>query len=105
MDLSAALVTFRKSLLCLINITKAVVAPFADLPTFRATPRAPSRFSSSRALLLPRLLSMTAGCLAIDSHAPVKGLRGELVELDSVWLRGVSFAFIVTFFCCVFDYC
>jgi hypothetical protein len=60
----------------------AVLSPFVSLAKFRVIPRAPAKFSSSHALLIPRLSSILAGHFANSREVSRLGSEGLSDEAD-----------------------
>jgi hypothetical protein len=62
----------------------SVLSPFVSLSKFRLIPRAPAKFSSSHALLIPRLSSIMTDSLADSRKASRLGSEGLEDEADWV---------------------
>jgi hypothetical protein len=60
----------------------SVLSPFVSLSRFRLVPRAPAKFSSSHALLIPRLSSILTDSLAASRKALRPGSEGLEDEAD-----------------------
>jgi ribonuclease HI len=60
----------------------AVLSPFVSLSRFRLVPRAPAKFSSSHALLIPCLSSILAENLADASRVSTLSSEGWVEEVD-----------------------